>query len=240
MVSGSFRLSALFFLSVFSFISCKNKIVINIESKVAIRFLLFFFVCLFSSQSQKQMVVKTKSKVFVYIDLDQFVWHPSFFIILFVKVLYFLFFNESILKPRSSPAAQVEPRVKAAFEEPQGTPADAPRRKSHPLPLPGVVQRLLMPQFGLYKGSQHKLCCCGDPVGNGVRQDSFTWQKEQGNLAILAPRTPAGTIVYLSCMRTKMLGKGEGMGPNELRSSHAAYPPKNNSCEIVIFHGREK
>ena len=178
------------------------------------------------------MVVKTKSKVFVYIDLDQFVWHPSFFIILFVKVLYFLFYNESILKPRSSQSH--------TFEEPPKTRSDAPARKSHPLPLPGVVQRLLMPQFGLYKGSQHKLCCCGDPAGNGVRRDSFTWQKEQGNLALLAPRTPAGTIVYLSCMRTKMLGKGEGMGPNELPSSHAASPPKNNSCEIVIFHGREK
>ena len=71
-----------------------------------------------------------------------------------------------------------------------------------------------MPQFGLFKGSQHKLCCFGDPVGSGVQQDSFTWQKEQGNLAVLPPCTPTGTIVYLSCMQAKILGIGEGMGPH--------------------------
>ena len=132
--SGLWRFSSggPLFLSVLSFISCKNEIIAYIGSKMVICFLSFFFRQSFIlSVAKNKMVVNKESKTFVYIDLDQIVWHPSFFIILFVKVLYFCFFNESILKPRTSQSSTVK--------EPPTTPIDAPQRKSHLLPLPGVV-----------------------------------------------------------------------------------------------------
>ena len=108
---------------------------------MVICFLLFFFRQSFIlSVAKNKMVVNKESKTFVYIDLDQIVWHPSFFIILFVKVLYFCFFNESILKPRTSqPASPFFNESISTVKEPPATRIDAPQRKSHLLSLPGVV-----------------------------------------------------------------------------------------------------
>ena len=77
------------------------------------------------------MVVKTGSKVYISIDLDQFVWRPSFFLVLLLKIVYFLIYEEPIPEHYSNQSSTVK--------EPSTKSIDNPQRKSHPLPLPGVV-----------------------------------------------------------------------------------------------------